>query len=100
MDRIVNREIYLVYILKCADNTLYTGMTKDIKRRLHEHSFSASKGAKYVKSRRPCELVYQEICADRSAAAKREIQIKKMARNKKIMLIKNQNMLTDSLASV
>jgi len=80
--------MYYVYILLCADQTLYTGITTDVKRRLKEHNTSA-KGAKYTRSRRPVTLLYQEVCADRSSASKREYEIKKMDKIKKYKLIEN-----------
>lgn len=79
---------YFVYVLKCSDDTLYTGITTDVKRRVDEHNGS-DKGAKYTKTRRPVTLVYQEKSEDRSSASKREREIKKMPRLKKIELIKN-----------
>ena len=79
--------MYYVYILKCSDNTLYTGITTDLTRRVEEHNHS-SKGAKYTRVRRPVELVYSEECGDRSVASKREYQIKKkMSRAEKLELI-------------
>jgi len=80
--------MYYVYILLCADQTLYTGITTDVKRRLKEHNTSA-KGAKYTRSRRPVTLLYQEACGDRSSASKREYEIKKMDKIKKYKLIEN-----------
>lgn len=77
---------YFVYILKCADSTLYTGITTDIKRRVEEHN-STTKGAKYTKIRRPVELVYSEESSDRSSASKREYAIKKLTRAEKLELI-------------
>ena len=77
---------YYVYILKCSDTTLYTGITTDIKRRVQEHN-SSEKGAKYTKLRRPVELVYSEEAEDRSSASKREYVIKKLTRNEKLELI-------------
>lgn len=77
---------YYVYILNCSDNTLYTGITTDIKRRIDEHN-SSDKGAKYTKLRRPVELVYSEESVNRSTASKREYEIKKMSRLKKLELI-------------
>lgn len=77
---------YYVYILKCSDLTLYTGITTDIKRRLVEHN-SSKKGAKYTMLRRPVELVYAEEHEDRSSASKREYAIKKLSREKKLELI-------------
>jgi len=75
-----------VYILQCADNTLYTGVTTDTKRRLHEHNH-AKLGAKYTKARRPVTLVYQESCTNRSNACQRESAIKQYTRSQKIELI-------------
>ena len=77
---------YFIYILKCSDETLYTGITTDIKRRVHEHNTS-DKGAKYTKLRRPVELVYSENSENRSTASKREYAIKKLTREKKMELI-------------
>ena len=77
---------YFVYILKCADETLYTGITTDIERRVEEHN-SSDKGAKYTKLRRPVELVYSEKSENRSTASKREYVIKKFSRAQKLELI-------------
>lgn len=76
------------YILKCADGTFYTGWTTDITRRLKEHN--AGRGAKYTKTRRPVELVYLEESETRREAMKREIQIKKMTRKRKLALIEKK----------
>jgi len=75
-----------VYILKCSDDTLYTGVTNDINRRLKEHSTS-SLGAKYTRSRRPVELVYFESCDDKVRAMQREYAIKQFTRKEKLELI-------------
>jgi len=77
---------YFVYILKCSDDTLYTGITTDLKRRVDEHN-SSDKGAKYTKLRRPVELLYSEEAEDRSSASKREYAIKKLKRSEKLELI-------------
>ncbi|MEA3492180.1 MAG: GIY-YIG nuclease family protein [Campylobacterota bacterium] len=77
---------YSVYILECADHTLYTGITNMLERRIDEHNLS-DKGAKYTRARRPVTLVYQENHPDRSSASKREHSIKKMSRAEKIELI-------------
>jgi putative endonuclease len=77
---------YFVYILKCSDDTLYTGITTDLKRRVDEHNNSA-KGAKYTKLRRPVALMYSETSEDRSSASKREYAIKKLTRKAKLELI-------------
>ena len=78
---------YFVYILECSDGSLYTGITKDIEKRLDEHNTS-EKGAKYTKARRPVKLMYQETSENRSTASKREYEIKKLTRLKKLKLIK------------
>ncbi|GGK75855.1 GIY-YIG nuclease family protein [Amphritea balenae] len=76
-----------VYILECADKTLYTGITVDPVRRIKEHNESDRLGAKYTRTRRPVSLVYQESCNDRSSACKREAAIKKLSRRAKQALI-------------
>jgi len=79
--------IYYVYIVKCADDTLYTGISTELNRRIEEHNIS-EKGAKYTRVRRPVELVYSEEYPDRSSASKREYEIKKkMTRAEKLALI-------------
>ena len=75
-----------LYILRCGDGTLYTGITTDVEKRFVAHS--AGKGAKYTRGRGPLELVYQEKCGDHSAALKREAEIKKFSREDKEKLIK------------
>ncbi|MDD2369395.1 MAG: GIY-YIG nuclease family protein [Sulfuricurvum sp.] len=77
---------YTLYILKCNDDTLYTGITTDLEKRLLEHNTS-DKGAKYTRYRRPVIVVYQEPCSDKSMALKREHAIKKMSRQQKLALI-------------
>jgi predicted GIY-YIG superfamily endonuclease len=78
---------WLVYILECADRTLYTGITVDLGKRLEMHRRGA--GAKYTRSRLPVELVYQESQPDRSSALKREAKLKGMGREGKQALIVN-----------
>jgi len=73
-----NQALWHVYIVKCHDNTLYTGITTDIKRRINEHN-SSPLGARYTRSRRPVELYYYENVSNRSEALKREIEIKKLS---------------------
>ena len=79
---------YIVYILKCSDDTLYTGITNNLAKRLKIHSIG--KGSKYVKARRPFVLVYTEKGYNKSEALKREYVIKKLSRKKKLNLIKDQ----------
>ena len=81
--------LYFVYILECNDGSLYTGIAKDVEKRLIEHNTS-DKGAKYTKVRRPVKLVYKEASENRSSASKREYAIKKLTRLKKLQLIQNQ----------
>lgn len=76
---------YYVYLLRCRDGTLYTGYTDNPERCLRVHN--AGKGAKYTRSRLPVELVYQEQCPDKSAALRREREIKGMRRAEKLALI-------------
>ena len=79
--------MYYVYIARCADDTLYTGIATDLSRRIEEHN-SSDKGAKYTRVRRPVSLVYSEEFPDRSLASKREYEIKKkMSRTQKLKLI-------------
>jgi len=79
---------YHLYILRCNDNSLYTGVTLDIEKRLIKHN--SGKGAKYTASRRPVQLVYSEKCKDKGAALKREIEIKKWSKAKKEKLLKQK----------
>jgi len=79
--------VYFVYMLECADGTLYTGIATDLERRLEEHNHSL-KGAKYTRTRRPVKLIYTEEYSDRSTASKREYEIKKkMSRKDKLRLV-------------
>lgn len=81
--------MWKVYMLICADNSLYTGITTDIKRRLDEHNWIWYGGAKYTKIRQPVELVYLANVENRSEAAKEEIRIKQMTRKQKLELIES-----------
>ncbi|MCI0841290.1 MAG: GIY-YIG nuclease family protein [Chloroflexi bacterium] len=76
---------WIVYILHCADGTLYTGITNDLNRRISEHE--AGRGAKFTRGRGPFQLVYHEICESRGPASKREIEIKLLNREQKLRLI-------------
>ena len=75
------------YLLRCADNTLYCGITNDLDKRIAAHN--AGEGAKYTRSRIPVELVFSEPCENRSAASKREVQIKKLKRIAKLLLVQS-----------
>ncbi|AMP20233.1 hypothetical protein AZF37_02740 [endosymbiont 'TC1' of Trimyema compressum] len=74
-----------MYILKCSDNTLYTGYTNSLEERINVHN--AGKGAKYTRGRSPVVLVYYESYDDKSMALKREYALKKLSREKKMNLI-------------
>lgn len=76
-----------LYILRCGDGSLYTGITTDVERRLEAHR--CGKGAKYTRGRGPLELVYTEDCDDHSAALRRELEIKALPREEKEQLIKS-----------
>ena len=78
---------HYIYILECADHTLYTGYTNDIEKRIKTHN--ESKGAKYTRGRRPVRLLYSEEFETKSEALKREIAVKKLSKEKKLQLIKN-----------
>ena len=75
---------WYVYMLRCGDDTLYTGMTDDVEKRFAAHA--AGRGAKYTRGRGPLELVYTEELPDKSAALKREAAIKKLSRAQKLEL--------------
>lgn len=74
-----------LYILRCADGSLYTGITTDVERRLEEHR--SGKGAKYTRGRGPLELVYREVCGSHSEALKREYAVKQLVRKDKLEMI-------------
>jgi len=71
-------KIWCVYIVRCADGTLYTGITTDLARRLQEHNRGVPRGARYTHTRRPVLLAYTEPALDRAAAARREWAIKQL----------------------
>ena len=74
-----------LYILRCGDGSLYTGITTDVEKRLEAHR--SGKGAKYTRGRGPLELVYREECGEHSAALKREHEIKQLSRQEKEKLL-------------
>ena len=79
--------LYKVYILECADKTLYTGIAVDFVKRLKEHN-SSDTGAKYTRARRPVKIVYFQKMKNRSMALKEEYRIKKLSRAEKLRMIK------------
>ena len=76
---------WVCYLLRCADDTFYCGITNDMEKRLAAHN--AGEGAKYTRGRIPVSVVYRESCADKSAALKREIQVKRLSRGAKQALL-------------
>ena len=76
---------WFVYMLRCKDNSIYTGITNDLKKRIEAHL--SGNGSKYLRGRLPMKLVYKENFLDRSAASKREIEIKKLKKKEKELLI-------------
>lgn len=76
---------WYLYILRCKDGSLYTGITTDVEKRLEAHRLG--RGAKYTRGRGPLELVYREECGDHSAALHRELEIKALPREEKLKLI-------------
>ena len=79
--------IWYLYILRCCDGTLYTGITTDVEKRLETHR--SGKGAKYTRGRGPLELVYRETCGSHSDALKREMAVKRLTRAQKEAMIAN-----------
>lgn len=82
-----SQQSWTVYILRCADGTLYTGITRDLARRIQEHN--QGRGAKYTRGRSPVELVFTTPCNSRSEALSREYAIKKLSLKQKINLIQS-----------
>ncbi|MFL0811136.1 MAG: GIY-YIG nuclease family protein [Agarilytica sp.] len=80
---------WFVYMVKCADDSLYTGITTDIERRIHDHNHNP-RGARYTRGKRPVSLVYSQTAEDRSQATKQEMAIKKFSRAEKLALIDSQ----------
>lgn len=78
--------MYVVYIIECGDRSLYTGITNDLKRRFAQHQ--QGKGGHYTAAKKAVKILYTEKCPDRSAALKREAEIKRWPRAKKLGLIK------------
>ena len=83
---------WFVYLLRCADGTLYTGITNDLSRRCRQHN--AGTASRYTRSRLPAKLVYREVAADRSLALKREAALKRFSRVEKETLVRRRKMQT------
>jgi len=86
-----NNADWYVYVVRCRDGSLYTGIAKSLEKRLTEHNTDNQLGAKYTRSRRPVKLVYQECCSSRSLAAQRESAIKRLSKLQKENLINPNN---------
>ena len=82
--------LWYLYVVWCNDDSLYTGVTTDLKRRVEEHNTS-SKGAKYTKTRRPVRLMYSLEFEDRSSAQKAECKFKKLSREQKLNIIQKND---------
>lgn len=81
--------MWYTYMLRCADNSLYTGITTDIERRIKEHNTS-EKGARYTRTRRPVEMIFFSEWKNRSQASKEETRIKKMTKKEKEEFLKSE----------
>jgi putative endonuclease len=77
---------WCVYILRCGDDTLYTGVTRDLQRRLAQHNGQCAGGPRYTRGRRPVSLLWSEPAADRGSAQRREAEIKQLSRGDKLRL--------------
>ena len=80
--------MWFVYIVRCSDGSLYTGICKDVARRVEEHNSSGPLAANYTRARQPVKLVYREAADTRSTALKREYEIKQLTRQEKDELLK------------
>ena len=85
----LHKSFYFVYIVRCKDKSLYTGITKDLENRLRQHNGEIVGGAFYTKNKRPIKLVYTEEHMTHLSAARREVEIKKMSKAQKEKLITN-----------
>ncbi len=81
-----NTKTWFTYLLRCADNSLYAGVTTDLNRRIDEHNHSNKLGAKYTRVRRPVKLAYAEKNSDRQSACRREYVVRKLSKSKKEQL--------------
>ncbi len=79
--------LWYVYVLRCADGSLYTGVARDLQRRLLQHNGELAGGSRYTRGRRPVELLWSDTELDRSTAQRREAAIKKLSRDQKLRLL-------------
>ena len=87
---------WCVYMVRCADNSLYTGIATDIDRRVTEHNSTGNLAAKYTRARQPVSLVYHETSESRSAASQREYRLKRLSKKAKETLVEQGNSPTSS----
>jgi putative endonuclease len=92
----VSNSAYSLYILRCADSSLYTGIAIDVDKRLQEHQ-SGARGAKYLRGRAPFKLVFQQVTGDRSVASQLEHRVKQLGKTQKEALINGEFPLTGLL---
>tara|TARA_R110002072_G_scaffold31556_32_gene97209 strand:- start:2205 stop:2471 length:267 start_codon:yes stop_codon:yes gene_type:complete len=84
---------WTVYLLRCADGTLYTGVARDVVRRLRQHNGELSGGSRYTRGRRPVTLLWSEAAPDRASAQRRERVIKRLPREQKLRLLATEGSL-------
>jgi putative endonuclease len=84
-------DTWFVYLLRCADDTLYAGVTTDVARRVDEHNHSDKLGARYTRARRPVQLFHSEPAASRAEACRREAAIRRLSRADKLALARGRN---------
>lgn len=90
-DSSMGSDLHFVYIVKCADDSLYCGWTSDLKHRMEAHNGIVPGGAKYTRGRRPVQLVYAESFHEKRAAQRREYAIKRMSKTQKLRFLKDTN---------
>lgn len=95
----MKRSVWSLYVLRCADGTLYTGIATDVPRRLAEHN-DGVKGARYLRGRKPLTLVFWSEVGDRSLATRAELRVKRLDRNAKEKLIASKSGITELLAEL
>ncbi len=88
---------YSLYIVRCSDGTLYTGIATDVSKRLEEHR-NGRRGAKYLRGRGPFELVFSEVAGDRARASQLEYRVKQLPRTEKLELVEGRRALSSLLA--
>ncbi|MFY0663829.1 MAG: GIY-YIG nuclease family protein [Natronospirillum sp.] len=88
---------WTVYVLRCADATLYTGVTTDVNRRVRQHNGELVGGARYTLPRRPVKLVYEEAWPNRAEACRREAAIKALPRTEKLQLLASETSTTETV---